>query len=254
MDIFHQNGKLLMVVIIILCAIFDLSVSNVSNTFATSPSVPLNNTTNTNNQTNSSQSIFNPWLALLISFITIAIITFFISKIIISGRKYYCTIKESINAEEYDDDDCDKDTPNYNQDMLYVEKLSFLTIISKLDFWDVIREGDYYPSLARFQFLLWTFAISFIFLSFYLMRVFEGQFENLSISSEGTLQLLGIMGAATIVANPGSRVKYDSSIIIKPPKPLPPLSTMLLEQGKLVLYRFQSFLWTFIGIGRNNSI
>ena len=44
----------------------------------------------------------------------------------------------------------------------------------KTNFWDIIRDGDYYPSLARFQFLLWTFNISFAFLSVYLVRVFGG--------------------------------------------------------------------------------
>jgi hypothetical protein len=36
-------------------------------------------------------------------------------------------------------------------------------------FWDIIREGDYYPSLARLQFVLWTFTISFTLLSIYLL-------------------------------------------------------------------------------------
>jgi hypothetical protein len=39
-------------------------------------------------------------------------------------------------------------------------------------FWDIIRDGDYYPSLSRFQFMLWTVVISFIFPSIHLLRIF----------------------------------------------------------------------------------
>jgi hypothetical protein len=40
---------------------------------------------------------------------------------------------------------------------------------------DIIRDGDYYPSLPRFQFMLWTVVISFVFLSIYLLRIYGGE-------------------------------------------------------------------------------
>ena len=43
----------------------------------------------------------------------------------------------------------------------------------KLKFWDIIRDNNWYPSLAIFQFLLWTGIILFAYLGIALMRVFS---------------------------------------------------------------------------------
>ncbi len=60
-----------MILIIVLCAVFDLSVNNASNVFATSSGTSTNNATSTCIQTSSSKHIDNPWPAVLISFIII---------------------------------------------------------------------------------------------------------------------------------------------------------------------------------------
>jgi hypothetical protein len=192
----------------------------------------------------------NPWPILLISFLTIIAITIFVSQIIKVGREYvYKKIKSDsdISSNYYDEENCE----NLFQEKQVSTKNKAPDSFSELHrgFWDIIREGDYYPSLARFQFLLWTFVISFTLLSFYLIRCSEGQCDNMQIVSTNILELLGISGAVAITANIGSRLKYDSSLINKVPETVPPFSTMLLEGSKPVLYRYQSFLWTFIGIG-----
>jgi len=117
-------------------------------------------------------------------------------------------------------------------------------------FWDIIREGDYYPSLARFQFLLWTFVIAFTFLLIYIFRLCAGETTLLPVLSNSSLELLGISAASPIIGNIISRLKYDRTIFRRPyQKQIQPFSTMFLEGKKPVLYRYQLFLWTFIGLG-----
>ncbi|HEY7080821.1 MAG TPA: hypothetical protein VH500_14045, partial [Nitrososphaeraceae archaeon] len=119
----------------------------------------------------------------------------------------------------------------------------------KENFWDIIRDGDYYPSLARFQFLLWTFVISFVFLSIYLIRIFGGEVGVAHQLPDTILQLLGISVATPILGNALSSFKYDSTVSRKRRDDVPPFTTMLLENDKPVLFRYQMFLWTFVGIG-----
>ncbi len=45
---------------------------------------------------------------------------------------------------------------------------------SNMKFGDIIRDGSGFPSLARFQFLLWTFIILFAVLGVFLTRLFMG--------------------------------------------------------------------------------
>ena len=41
-------------------------------------------------------------------------------------------------------------------------------------FWDLLREKDWYPSLSRFQLLLWTWIIGFSFFGVFIIRWFGG--------------------------------------------------------------------------------
>jgi hypothetical protein len=121
--------------------------------------------------------------------------------------------------------------------------------IHKVNFWDIIRDGDYYPSLARFQFLIWTFIISFSFLSIYLVRILGGELGFPQQIPAGVLQLMGISIVTPIIGNGLSSFKYDTTISKKQIDKIPPFATMLLENDKPVLFRYQMFLWTFVGIG-----
>jgi hypothetical protein len=152
-------------------------------------------------------------LAFAISFITILVITLVVSKIVGNARRSHPNIKTG--------------------------------------FWDIIREGDWYPSLAIFQFLVWTFVITFAFLGIYLVRIFGGVLEAPPSIPTNILALMGISVAVPIVSGGISRIKYFSSTVTavkQPPSPLPPLSTMLEENNKPALTRFQMFGWTWIGI------
>lgn len=119
----------------------------------------------------------------------------------------------------------------------------------KTGFWDIIREQDWYPSLAIFQFLVWTFVIIFAFLGIYLFRIFGGVLEAPPSVPTNILALMGISVGVPIVSGGISRIRYFSSAttVKEPPTPLPPLSTMLEENNKPALTRFQMFGWTWIG-------
>lgn len=117
-------------------------------------------------------------------------------------------------------------------------------------FWDIIRGDDWYPSLAIFQFLIWTFIITFAFLGIYLVRIFGGVLEPPPAIPTNILALMGISVAVPILSGGISRIKYTTSTSASkdPPPQLPPLSTMLEENKKPALTRFQMFRWTWIGI------
>jgi hypothetical protein len=100
--------------------------------------------------------------------------------------------------------------------------------------------------------LVWTFIITFAFLGIYLVRIFGGVLEAPSSIPTNILALMGISVAVPIVSGGISRIRYFGSTITaaakEPPDPLPPLSTMLEENNKPALTRFQMFGWTWIGI------
>jgi hypothetical protein len=125
--------------------------------------------------------------------------------------------------------------------------------MKRIRFIDVIRDGDYYPSLPRFQFLVWTFVISFVYLSVYLIRIYSGKFDAPFIDNN-LLILLGISIASPIISNVISGYKYTDKLTdltsgnIDYDDPKYSFKTMLFENGKPALFRYQMFLWTFIGV------
>ena len=119
-------------------------------------------------------------------------------------------------------------------------------------FWDIIREGDYNPSLSRFQFLVWTLAISFVVISVFFIRSFGGvpSFPNGDLIPENLLELMGISTAIPVVSNVISRIRYDTSLSNTLPlkTKVPKFATMLFEGNKPTLGRYQMFLWTWISV------
>ncbi|MGD9534579.1 MAG: hypothetical protein AB7V56_12530 [Candidatus Nitrosocosmicus sp.] len=113
----------------------------------------------------------------------------------------------------------------------------------KNNFWYIIRDSDCYPSLALFQFTLWTFTISFSYLGIYLSRVLNGV-PALGQLDTNILILLGLSISVPIISKSISNIKY----FLPCPDPLPAYSTMLEENGKLSLTRFQYFLWTWVSL------
>jgi Bacterial Ig-like domain len=165
-----------------------------------------------------------PWYALPISALGVFLVTWIVSGLVKIGRRYMDRLYDNQTKDNKD---------NYQG-----------------SFWDIIRDGDYYPSLSRFQFMLWTVVISFVFLSIYLLRIFGGDTGFPPQIPTSILELLGISVAVPVVGNVMSSYKYDTSLSKSPiqKEDVPKLSTMLLEHSKPVLFRYQMFLWTFIGI------
>lgn len=122
---------------------------------------------------------------------------------------------------------------------------------SDMEFGDIVRDGSGFPSLARFQFLLWTFIIMFAVLSVYFIRLFLRTPELPNEIPTNLLILTGISVAVPFVSNPVSSIKYGDR---KPTKGIlkkddrRSLATMLMENGKPTVSRFQMFAWTIISI------
>jgi len=119
---------------------------------------------------------------------------------------------------------------------------------SKGKFSDILREDDWYPSLARFQFLIWTLIISFGYLFIYLIRFLGGTDAVLAAFPANLLILMGISVGVPIVSGGISTIKYPVENPEIRPSKLPAFSKMLMEKDKLSLTRFQMFLWTFLGV------
>jgi len=123
------------------------------------------------------------------------------------------------------------------------------TTITK--FGDIVRDGSGFPSLARFQFLFWTIIIMYAVLSVFFTRLFMGNPEIPIDIPENLLILMGISIAVPFVSMPLSGIKYGDR---RPSKGTiddadrRSLSTMLMENGKITVSRFQMFAWTWISI------
>jgi hypothetical protein len=125
-------------------------------------------------------------------------------------------------------------------------------------FWDIIRDDNWYPSLAIFQFLLWTGIVLFAYFGISLTRLFSGVGVIPDIPST-LLIVMGISAAVPVVGAVVSNFQYAGTT---PPgvvptkevpsdqirKKLPGFKTMLMENDKITLPRFQMFAWTWIGI------
>ncbi|MGI0014356.1 MAG: hypothetical protein ACREBU_13075 [Nitrososphaera sp.] len=113
---------------------------------------------------------------------------------------------------------------------------------SKWKFWNIIRTEDWFPSLSLYQFLIWTVAILFVYLSIIFIRADAGA-EPVQINDPNLLVLMGISVASPIAAGAMANIKYGLASVstAKPPEPLPGYSTMLQEGGKPSLTRFQMF-------------
>jgi Bacterial Ig domain len=125
-------------------------------------------------------------------------------------------------------------------------------------FRDIIRDENWYPSLAIFQFLLWTGIVLFAYLGIAITRLFSGAVPLPDIP--GTLILvMGISAAVPLTGAVVSNFQYagatPTSVESTKEVPLdqirnrlPGFKTMLMENGKVTLPRFQMFAWTWIGI------
>ncbi|MBN2335849.1 IPT/TIG domain-containing protein [Candidatus Bathyarchaeota archaeon] len=135
----------------------------------------------------------------------------------------------------------------------------------KYGFFDMMRGNDGYPSLSRFQFLLWTLAILFSYLSVYLTRINCGCLQVMTDIDPALFALMGISVATPLASGYLSTVKYgevtipsesdgekdgrkrEEAMASKDIKDKG-FSTMLMEGGRPSLTRFQMFSWTLVGV------
>lgn len=109
-----------------------------------------------------------------------------------------------------------------------------------------------YPTLSKFQFLLWTLVIAFVFLAIQITRIAATDF---AVSSEYLIQdipenLLVLMGISVAVPIISSKSTDEKKICEQDDDDISSSFGMMFynKQGNLDLARLQMFLWTIIGI------
>lgn len=116
----------------------------------------------------------------------------------------------------------------------------------------MICENDFYPSLSRAQFLMWTFTVAIVFLWIILIEFLFSyiNYNTLNVDKLGIpdnlLLLLGMASGVAILSKSLSNYKYKG-VQVQSNK-LQPLSTMFMESGKPSITRYQMFIWTIISI------
>lgn len=118
---------------------------------------------------------------------------------------------------------------------------------------DIIREAGY-PSLARFQFTLWTLIVVFCFTTVCIMRFLSGITVIPEEIPANLLALMGVSAGVTAVSTGVSKTKYADETkdrskteyknFVKDKN----LGGMLLENGVPSLTRFQMLAWTFLSV------
>ena len=123
--------------------------------------------------------------------------------------------------------------------------------------WDLIRDGDGYPSLARFQFFVWTLVIIACFTTIVTLRIWAGVAAMPGQLPANLLTLMGISTAVVPASQVISKDRYGQeakSFDKYTPKKLrelkkeKPTGGMLLENGKPSFTRFQMFSWTLLSV------
>lgn len=79
-------------------------------------------------------------------------------------------------------------------------------------YWDIIREKDFHPSLSRFQFLLWTWIVSFVFASVVFIRGFAGVLPIPLEIPSNLLILIGVSAAPAAISSGVNQVRYSAAI------------------------------------------
>jgi hypothetical protein len=115
--------------------------------------------------------------------------------------------------------------------------------------WDLIRDEYWYPSLAITQFLIWTIIITWSYILIAILRIQEGIIAYPETLPINLLILMGISIVVPVVSGKMAPLIYGQPETSRPrPKKLPPLGTMVMENGKPSLGRFQMALWTLISV------
>lgn len=142
-------------------------------------------------------------------------------------------------------------------------------------FLDLVRGDSGWPSLSKFQFLIWTITLIFSYLSIYIYRILNNVYEAIPIPSLNVILLMGISIATPLTSEVLSGIKYappqkdeekESEDEEKLPGTITPeeiaqrklkvahdkqtkkFSAMLMQRWSPSLSRFQMFAWTFVSV------
>lgn len=120
---------------------------------------------------------------------------------------------------------------------------------------NIMRDKYMDPSLSRFQFVAWTFVVSFAYLSIGMIRVLSGDYTpstEIAIPAN-LLALMGIsIGVPIAAAKIHQKDKIDDAKIAEYASYPIRFRTILRSRtgdNKFELSRFQMFMWTWLGIG-----
>ena len=121
------------------------------------------------------------------------------------------------------------------------------SVEKNFSFWDLIMDDKWKPSLASFQFFVWTVIISFSYLFIELLRLRAGIITFPESFPANLLLLMGISVAVPIASEKiAPYIRCETPV--DRPDVLPRLETMFMDNDKLTLSRVQMFLWTMIAV------
>lgn len=133
---------------------------------------------------------------------------------------------------------------------------------TKAKFLDVLRGKDGKPSLAIFQFFIWTIVVLFGIVMVSFVRIFGGYYEYpTDFLPVGMIAIMGISTAVPVIRNRMQKqhegieneepVEHASAKKIQTRqrrKKQLGFKSMLQEKGSPTLTRYQMFAWTWIGV------
>lgn len=133
---------------------------------------------------------------------------------------------------------------------------------TKAKFFDVLRGKDGKPSLAIFQFFVWTIVVLFGIVMVSFVRIFGGYYEYpTDFLPVGMIAIMGISTAVPVIRNRMQK-QHEGIENEEPPehastkkiqtrqrrKKRLGFKSMLQEKGSPTLTRYQMFAWTWIGV------
>ncbi len=121
--------------------------------------------------------------------------------------------------------------------------LAFLRIISKKPLMELVLDSKGFPTLAKFQFVLWTIVIAFSYFAIKIIVIIGTDYSDLqgyhiNDIPQNLLVMMGISVAVSVISKDKNAKNKDKSF----------RSMFYNLQGNLDLAQFQMFLWTVIGI------
>lgn len=121
--------------------------------------------------------------------------------------------------------------------------LVFVKTLSKKPLMELLLNSNGFPTLAKFQFVLWTLVIAFSYFAIHIIIIIGTDYTDLHGQDvhgipENLLAMMGISVAVSVIKVSKTEISGEKSF----------RSIFYNLQGNLDLAQFQMFLWTIIGI------